>query len=127
MLTLSTHTIISYHPPPPLNLSPVVPPPAAASPSTRASLSILELTARNIFLVNEFRESFNSIFKQHFIPKSPSFYVNVPSHIDPTAALHGKDAVVVLVPVGHLISSDSSKHKGTTSSGSNSDVKTPQN
>lgn len=87
MLTSSTHTIISYHPPPPLNLSPVVPLPAAAPPSTRASLSILELTAHNIFLANEFRESFNSIFKQRFIPKSPSFYVNVTSRIDPTAHL----------------------------------------
>ena len=90
------------------------------------SRSIPKLTAHNIFLADEFRESFDSIFKQHFIPKSPSFYVNVPSRIDPTAAPHGKDAIVVLVPVGHLISSDSPKHKGTASSGSNSDVKSPQ-
>lgn len=37
------------------------------------------------------------------MPTEPSFYVNVPSRIDPSAAPDGKDAVVVLVPVGHLI------------------------
>jgi len=36
------------------------------------------------------------------LPDEPSFYVNVPSRIDPTAAPEGKDTVVVLVPVGHI-------------------------
>ncbi|OCL14263.1 phytoene dehydrogenase [Glonium stellatum] len=89
------------------------------------SRNIPELTAHNIFLSDEYRESFDSIFKQHLIPKCPSFYVNVPSRIDPTAAPNGKDAVAVLVPVGHLISSDSSKHKGITSD-FDPDVRTPQ-
>jgi phytoene desaturase (3,4-didehydrolycopene-forming) len=71
-----------------------------------------ELQAHNIFLADEYRESFDSIFKEHMIPKAPSFYVNVPSRVDPTAAPDGKDAVVVLVPVGHLIGSDGSEHKG---------------
>ncbi|KAF3481706.1 phytoene dehydrogenase [Arthroderma uncinatum] len=62
-----------------------------------------ELRTHNIFLADEYRESFDAIFKDHKIPSDPSFYVNVPSRIDPTAAPHGKDAVVVLVPVGHLV------------------------
>lgn len=37
------------------------------------------------------------------MPREPSFYVNVPSRVDPTAAPDGKDALVVLVPVGHMI------------------------
>lgn len=37
------------------------------------------------------------------LPTEPSFSVNVPSRIDPTAAPDGKDAVVVLVPVGHIM------------------------
>lgn len=36
------------------------------------------------------------------MPDDPSFYVNVPSRLDPTAAPEGKDALVILVPVGHL-------------------------
>jgi phytoene desaturase (3,4-didehydrolycopene-forming) len=36
------------------------------------------------------------------MPREPSFYINVPSRIDPTAAPEGKDSLVVLVPVGHL-------------------------
>ncbi len=72
------------------------------------------LKAHNIFLAEDYRESFDSIFKKHLIPTEPSFYVNVPSRVDPSAAPEGTDAVVVLVPVGHLLSSSSGKHRGTT-------------
>ena len=62
-----------------------------------------QLNAHNIFLADEYKESFDSIFKKHLIPTEPSFYVNVPSRVDPTAAPEGKDSIVVLVPVGHLM------------------------
>lgn len=75
--------------------------------------TVPELKAHNIFLADEYRESFDSIFKEQLIPKHPSFYVNVPSRIDPSAAPKGKDAVVVLVPVGHLLSSKGNYHRGT--------------
>ncbi|KAF2207348.1 hypothetical protein CERZMDRAFT_115212 [Cercospora zeae-maydis SCOH1-5] len=65
-----------------------------------------ELEAHNIFLADEYRESFDSIFKKHLIPDEPSFYVNVPSRVDSTAAPEGKDSIVVLVPVGHLLDED---------------------
>lgn len=64
--------------------------------------TVPELKAHNIFLADHYRESFDDIFKRHLIPDEPSFYVNVPSRIDPTAAPEGKDSIVVLVPVGHL-------------------------
>lgn len=64
---------------------------------------IPELVTHNIFLADDYRDSFDSIFKHQLIPSQPSFYVNVPSRIDPTAAPDGKDAIVVLVPVGHLL------------------------
>jgi phytoene desaturase (3,4-didehydrolycopene-forming) len=76
------------------------------------SRKVPELQAHNIFLAEEYQNSFDSIFKEHLIPKDPSFYVNVPSRVDPSAAPHGCDAVVVLVPVGHLISDDEATHKG---------------
>ncbi|KAL6713460.1 hypothetical protein ACLMJK_008925 [Lecanora helva] len=65
---------------------------------------IPELSTHNIFLADHYRESFDSIFKHQLIPSQPSFYVNVPSRIDPTAAPDMKDSIVVLVPVGHLLS-----------------------
>lgn len=64
---------------------------------------ISSLGTHNVFLANEYRESFDDIFDKQLMPKEPSFYVNVPSRIDPTAAPEGKDAMVVLVPTGHLL------------------------
>ena len=75
-----------------------------------------ELTAHNIFLADEYQESFDSIFKEHAIPEKPSFYIHVPSRVDPSAAPAGKDAVVVLVPVGHLLESGTQRHRGTSGS-----------
>lgn len=71
---------------------------------------IPELKVHNIFLADDYRESFDDIFKHQLIPKEPSFYVNVPSRVDETAAPKGKDAIVVLVPVGHLL--DDKEGKG---------------
>jgi phytoene desaturase (3,4-didehydrolycopene-forming) len=71
-----------------------------------------ELTAHNIFLAEDYAESFDSIFKKHLIPDQPSFYVNVPSRVDPTAAPEGCDSIVVLVPVGHLFENKSDTHRG---------------
>lgn len=61
-----------------------------------------ELQTHNIFLAEEYRQSFDSIFKRHSLPDDPSFYVNVPSRVDPTAAPEGCESIIVLVPVGHL-------------------------
>lgn len=61
-----------------------------------------DLGVHNIFLADDYAESFDDIFKFHTMPRDPSFYVNVPSRIDPTAAPEGKDAVIVLVPTGCL-------------------------
>ncbi|KAM0430028.1 hypothetical protein ACHAPT_006034 [Fusarium lateritium] len=77
---------------------------------------IPELKAHNIFLADDYRESFDTIFKRHLIPTEPSFYVNVPSRVDPSAAPDDKDSIVVLVPVGHLLSDKSGTHKGLSNS-----------
>ncbi|KAK4189766.1 Phytoene desaturase protein [Podospora australis] len=66
------------------------------------SKKIPELGTHNIFLADEYKESFDAIFKRHTLPSDPSFYVNVPSRIDPTAAPEYGDAIIALVPVGHL-------------------------
>jgi phytoene desaturase (3,4-didehydrolycopene-forming) len=64
-----------------------------------------ELKTHNIFLAEEYRESFDAIFDRQTLPGDPSFYINVPSRIDPSAAPDGCDAVIALVPVGHLLRS----------------------
>lgn len=64
---------------------------------------IPELHTHNVFLADDYKDSFDDIFKRQLIPKEPSFYVNVPSRVDPTAAPDGRDSVVVLVPCGHLL------------------------
>lgn len=68
---------------------------------------IEELDVHNIFLADQYSESFDAIFKKHSLPEEPSFYINVPSRIDETAAPAGKDAVVVLVPICHLLENQS--------------------
>jgi len=72
------------------------------------SQQIPELKTHNIFLADEYRDSFDAIFNRQSIPDEPSFYVNVPSRVDSTAAPAGKDSIVVLVPVGHLLNSSTS-------------------
>lgn len=61
-----------------------------------------ELQTHNIFLADQYRESFDAIFDRQDLPAEPSFYINVPSRIDPSAAPDGCDAVIALVPTGHL-------------------------
>ncbi|PBP17139.1 phytoene dehydrogenase [Diplocarpon rosae] len=81
------------------------------------SQTIPELQTHNIFLADQYRESFDSIFNRQGIPDDPSFYVNVPSRIDATAAPDGTDALVVLVPVGHLLNSASRTSRSASGSG----------
>jgi phytoene desaturase (3,4-didehydrolycopene-forming) len=83
----------------------------SAKPASCSSISfywsidkvIPELHTHNVFLADDYQDSFDDIFKRQQIPKEPSFYVNVPSRIDPSAAPAGKDTIVVLVPCGHLL------------------------
>lgn len=61
-----------------------------------------ELDTHNIFLAKNYQSSFDDIFKRHLLPEDPSFYINVPSRIDPSAAPDGKETLVVLLPMSHL-------------------------
>lgn len=80
-------------------------------PSSCASISfywamdsiIPKFQAHNVFLADDYKDSFDDIFKRQLIPKEPSFYVHVPTRVDDSAAPAGKDVIVVLVPCGHLL------------------------
>ncbi|KAJ1024805.1 hypothetical protein NDA16_002845 [Ustilago loliicola] len=61
-----------------------------------------ELGGHNIFLADAYQESFDEIFRDGDTPTEPSFYVNVPSRLDPSAAPPGKDSLVILVPCGPI-------------------------
>ncbi|HKP51340.1 MAG TPA: phytoene desaturase family protein [Chloroflexia bacterium] len=61
-----------------------------------------QLDTHNVYLASDYKGSFERIFRDHTLPSEPSFYVHVPSRIDPSAAPPGKDALFVLVPVGHI-------------------------
>ncbi|ORE02407.1 phytoene dehydrogenase [Rhizopus microsporus var. microsporus] len=63
---------------------------------------IPQFDVHNIFLAESYKESFDEIFEQYGLPSEASFYVNVPSRVDPSAAPDGKDSVIVLVPIGHM-------------------------
>jgi len=61
------------------------------------------LLHHNVFLADHrYRQSFDSIFRDHSLPKEPSFYVNAASRTDPSAAPADGDSLMVLVPVGHI-------------------------
>ncbi|KAJ3122374.1 hypothetical protein HK100_012027 [Physocladia obscura] len=57
----------------------------------------------NVFLAQDYKPSFDSIFQNHTLPNIPSFYIHVPSRIDPSCAPDGGETLVVLVPTGILI------------------------
>lgn len=62
-----------------------------------------ELLHHNVFLADdEYKPSFDKIFKELTLPGTPSFYVNAPARTDSSFAPADGDALMVLVPVGHL-------------------------
>ncbi|KAJ1547904.1 hypothetical protein HK405_004648 [Cladochytrium tenue] len=66
-----------------------------------------ELEPHNIFLpAEDYRGSFDAIFKGKTLPEVPSFYVHCPTKLDQSLAPPGKECLVVLVPVGHLSDAD---------------------
>ncbi|RDH31027.1 phytoene dehydrogenase [Aspergillus welwitschiae] len=75
------------------------------------------LQSHNIFLPDSttYKSSFDTIFKKHQIPDHPSFYLHIPSRIDPSASPPNTDAIVVLVPVPHLLSPSPSSSSSSSS------------
>jgi len=65
-----------------------------------------QLDTHNVFLSGDYQGSFARIFTDHTLPGQPSFYVHAPARVDPAAAPAGQDTVFVLVPVGHLDSTN---------------------
>ena len=61
-----------------------------------------QLGTHNLFMADDYRQSFTSIIKDCTLPDDPSVYVHTPVRIDPSLAPAGHDSLVAVVPVGHL-------------------------
>jgi phytoene desaturase len=65
--------------------------------------SVEPLLPHNVFLADhQYRQSFDRIFRDLTLPDNPSFYVHIPSKVDPSTAPDGANGMMVLVPVGHI-------------------------
>jgi phytoene desaturase len=60
-----------------------------------------QLLHHNVFFGDDYRGSFDDIFRRLRVPADPSFYVNVSARTEPLAAPRGSDGIYVLVPVPH--------------------------
>jgi phytoene desaturase len=61
-----------------------------------------QLDTHNVFLSGDYQAGFQRIFDDLTLPDQPSFYVHAPKRVDPAAAPADQDSLYVLVPVGHL-------------------------
>lgn len=61
-----------------------------------------QLGPHTLFLVDDYRENFDSITGERTLPAHPSIYVHAPTRLDPALAPAGHDTQIVHVPVGHI-------------------------
>lgn len=55
-----------------------------------------------LFLVDEYRENFESISSELCLAANPSLYIHAPARLDSAMAPEGEDTLIAIVPVGHL-------------------------
>jgi phytoene desaturase len=61
-----------------------------------------QLGTHNLFMAEDYRQSFDPIFKQLTLPKDPNIYVHAPTRVDPSLAPQGGDAITVALPVSYI-------------------------
>ncbi len=61
-----------------------------------------DLGPHTLFLVDQYRENFESIIRDLSLPANPTIYVHAPARLDPAMAPPGEDTLMVTVPVGHI-------------------------
>ena len=61
-----------------------------------------QLGPHNLFLHDNYRQSFDDIFKRNTMPDPPNFYIHAPARLDPSVAPAGEDTWYVAIPVGHI-------------------------
>lgn len=58
-----------------------------------------ELEHHNLLFVEQWRENFESIYRDKQLPEPASIYISKTSHTDPSVAPNGKENIFVLVPL----------------------------
>ena len=61
-----------------------------------------KLEPHTLFLVDDYRENFESITQDLNLPSNPSLYIHAPTRLDSQMAPPGQDTVIAIVPVGHM-------------------------
>jgi phytoene desaturase len=61
-----------------------------------------DLGPHTLFLVDQYRENFESIIRDLSLPANPTIYVHAPARLDPAMAPPGEDTLMVTVPVGNI-------------------------
>jgi phytoene desaturase len=65
-----------------------------------------QLSHHSVFLSGDYETNLGKIFGEQSLSGNPSFYVHAPVRSDPTAAPAGHDTLSVIIPCGHLNSSN---------------------
>ena len=60
------------------------------------------LEPHTLFLVDEYRENFETITNDLSLPSNPSLYIHAPARLDSQMAPPGQDTLIAIVPVGHI-------------------------
>jgi len=66
-----------------------------------------QLKPHNLFIADDFKDSFDALFDGRTIADDPSFYIHAPVRIDPSLAPEGEETLMVAAPIGHLTDDDS--------------------
>jgi phytoene desaturase len=61
-----------------------------------------QLKAHNLFIAEDFNESFDALFDGRTVADDPSFYIHAPVRVDPSLAPEGEETLMVAAPIGHL-------------------------
>ncbi|MEA1877336.1 MAG: phytoene desaturase family protein [Bacteroidota bacterium] len=61
-----------------------------------------QLSHHNVFLVDDYKNSLDTVFKKHSLGEKPCFYIHAPTRTDETAAPAKQDTLSVIIPAPHL-------------------------
>ncbi len=61
-----------------------------------------KLAQHNVFLVDDFKNALDTIFKQGRLTNKPCFYIHAPARTDSTASPENQDTLSVVIPVPNL-------------------------
>ncbi|MBC8507121.1 MAG: phytoene desaturase [Anaerolineales bacterium] len=65
-----------------------------------------QLGPHNLFIAEDYRESFDALFDGRTVADEPSFYIHAPARVDPSMAPEGQETLMIAVPIGHLTDDD---------------------